>query len=125
MNMKDLKPGELAVIPGFLMTSPYGGGLTWNVTELEENGYMTVSPLALNFQVPADFDPVRAEVSGLDRQMSKAADAYHQTIGALKERKQALLQITHTVGETEVITQEEIDAAPLYNFKDIGDDIPF
>lgn len=124
MNMKDLKPGELAVIPGFLMQSAFGD-ITWSTQELEAHGYMTISAVSIQFPVPRDFNPVHIEVASLDRQMSKAADAYHQTIGALKERKQALLQITHSVGETEVITQAEIDAAPLYNFKDIGDDIPF
>jgi len=124
MLLKDYKPGHVISAPGFLMQLPYSEDVTWHVRELPASGYVTLGPCPITFTVPEGFNCVAAEISSIDAAIGEAAESYHQTMASLRQRKEALLQLSHSSDESEILDAPAADSPPQ-SFKDISDDIPF
>lgn len=109
-------------IDGFIVHPQWNDKATFAHSEMPEHGYTTIMPFQLQFVVPPGFNGVTAELSAIDAATAKAAEAYHQAIGALRERKAALLQLSYEDGEVQDAPAAD---APPQTFQDIDDDLCF
>lgn len=65
--------------------------------DMSEYGYMLICPHDMTFTIPAEFNPVAAEVSILEKKKDKLADEYHGAVRQINDRISSLLCIGHTV----------------------------
>ena len=66
--------------------------------EMEEHGYVTVSPCSIELDVPDDFNPVPAQLDLLEKEKAKIRDEFNQRIAQLNEQigKLQCLEMTPT-----------------------------
>jgi hypothetical protein len=91
MNEK-LEPGKEIEIPGFIVSSEYGF-ITWSESDMSAHDYSVVMRHTLKFTVPAEFNPVAAEVAALEKKLEKTTEDHMQTVRRIKGRIQELLCI--------------------------------
>lgn len=56
---------------------------------------VVVMPYTLRFEMPDEFDPVPAQVRGLEAQKAKALQEYQKTVEAINEQLSKLQAITY------------------------------
>lgn len=54
-----------------------------------------VGPVSVDYEIPADFNPVAAQVKALKAKKAEALDAYNRTVAQINEQLSKLLAITH------------------------------
>lgn len=93
--MSKLTAGQTVEIAGFILESEYEY-TTWAQHEMSDRGYTTIIPHTITFTVPADFNPVAAEIAAIEKKMDSMADEYHSKVAQLKERIANLLCIENS-----------------------------
>lgn len=86
-------------IPGFIVKNEYG---TYHhaICDMSEYGYITVCPHDIEIPMPAEFNPVAAEVSMLEKKLNVMANEHAQKVKQIKDRIANLLCIEYTPGDT-------------------------
>ena len=64
--------------------------------ENPENGYTTVKPHTIEFEVPDDFDPRPAQIKALEKKQQEAAAAFHALTVEIKRQIQELQALEMT-----------------------------
>ena len=72
--------------------------------DMSKYGYTMVCQHTIEVAIPADFNPVAAEVAMLEKTKEDLADDYHIAVRRIDDRIKSLLCIGHTV---------EVDDEPL------------
>jgi hypothetical protein len=69
------------------------GGIGYMVTgyKPESTDLVVIGEQSIDFEIPADFNPVAAQVESLKKHMDKLADDYHQERAAIQSRINDLL----------------------------------
>lgn len=86
------KAGDVLTIEGFILLDQFCG-VSFCGCELQQHGYTTIGAHAFTYAVPADYNPVAAEVAAIDKKLDQMADEYHGKVKQLNQRKQELLCI--------------------------------
>lgn len=60
-------------------------------------GYMMVGPASFEYEIPAEWNPVAAEVSALEKQKAEALAEYQKTVAHINGRLSKLLALTNEV----------------------------
>lgn len=88
---------ETIKIEGFILKTPYGDkDFTFSVGEMSKYGYLTVCPHSFEFTVPAEFNPIAAEVSMLEKKLDEMNDEHAHQVKVVKDRIANLLCIEYT-----------------------------
>ena len=85
-------------IEGFIFKSPYGT-YTHASCDMAEHGYVLIGPHNIEFEIPADFNPVAAEVAALEKKLDTLNDEHQQKVAAIKSRIKDLQCIGYTPAE--------------------------
>lgn len=93
MKVKDLVPGSVHTITGFIAVSEYGM-LSHISADMSKYGYMTVAPHDISFTIPEGFNAVNSAVQAIDAIMEKERAALAEKLQRLQARKNELLQIS-------------------------------
>lgn len=92
--MLELKAGQEVEVPGFIIVSKYGF-ITHAGSEMPDHGYLTVMPYNLKFTVPADFNPVAAQVSALEAEREKLKKEFNNRIAKINDQISKLQAICY------------------------------
>lgn len=101
INPKDIKPGQMLSIKGFVMASQFGGA-TFFTCKLPD--YIVLGEHTLEFVVPEGFNAVASAVAELEEQIEAKKEKHHKELAILQERKAQLLQISY--GGAEILDAE-------------------
>ena len=84
-------------IEGFILKSPHGADhYSFAQHTMEKYGYITVCPYTLEFTIPAEFNPIAAEVAVLNKKIDDMNAEHGQQIKAIKDRIANLLCLEYT-----------------------------
>jgi hypothetical protein len=78
-------------LKGFVHKNSYDNGLHVSSIDMSEYGHVLVGPVEFEYEVPENYNPVAAEVAGLQKQADKLADEYHRQRAAIQSRINDLL----------------------------------
>lgn len=95
-EMKKDADMETIKIEGFIAKSPYGSGFTHIPVDMSEHGYITVCPHTIEVPMPADFNPIAAEVAALNKKLDKENEEHADRVKLIKDRIANLLCIEYT-----------------------------
>lgn len=101
INPKDIKPGQVLHIKGFVMASQLGGVIFFSC-KLPD--YIVIGEHTIEFTVPEGFNAITSAVADIDEQIEAKKEKYHKELAGLKERKNQLLQISY--GGAEILDPE-------------------
>jgi hypothetical protein len=82
-----------------------------------EGGYLPVGAISFEFEIPASFNPITAEVESLNEQKKALENAFYQRIAAINDRISNLTCLTFD-------PTPDADAAPSAPQEDFSE-IPF
>lgn len=106
-NTKELKPGDVIKIPGFVYSTPYGF-LTHAGADMPD--WIPIGEHEIVFTVPEGFNAVAAAVEMVDKSIDKERAEHAEKMRKLAEKKAELLQITYQGAEI-------LDAEPIFEDK--------
>jgi hypothetical protein len=92
LNTKDLKPGDVIRLPGFIYATPYGF-ITHAGHAMPD--WIVIGEHEIVFTIPEGFNAVAAAVAMVDNAMEKERAEHTQKMQQLAEKKAELLQITY------------------------------
>lgn len=93
MKVKDLVPGSVHTITGFIAISEYGT-LSHTSCDMTKHGYMTVAVHDINFTIPEGFNAVQSAVQAIDAKMESERGELAAKLQRLQAKKNELLQIS-------------------------------
>lgn len=64
--------------------------------DMSEHGYVLIGSVDIEYDLPDDFNPLQAEIGGLNKQLDILAEKYHTSAAAIRERISNLQCIEHT-----------------------------
>jgi hypothetical protein len=80
-----------AKIKGFVHMDKYSDGFVVYPFDMGSADYVLVGPVEFEYDVPADFNPIAAEVAALNKQKDALADEYQKRSAAIQSRINDLL----------------------------------
>ena len=86
-------------LPGFILKSEYGTYMHASF-EGEKHGYITVCKHDIEVTLPADFNPIAAEVSMLNKKLDDMADKHAYEVKQVKDRIANLLCLENKPGDS-------------------------
>jgi hypothetical protein len=82
-------------IKGFIQKSPHREGFHFCASDMSQYGYITVGEVdtEIDYDIPADWNPVAAEVAALNKHLQEISDEHHAKVRQIKGRIAELLCI--------------------------------
>jgi hypothetical protein len=73
-------------IKGIVHKDSWGDGFSFFVGDMSKHGYIPVGPHEIDYEVPADFNPVAAEVASLEKQIETISGEHMITVKRIRGR---------------------------------------
>lgn len=64
--------------------------------DMSEHGHVLLGQAELEYDLPADFNPLQTEINGLEKQLDVLAEKYHTAAAAIRNRISNLQCIEHS-----------------------------
>lgn len=84
---------KTVTVKGFMHKSKYGDGFTFFNSDASDMGYLMVGPCAFEYEIPADFNPVVAEVACLRQKLETIKKEHTDKVRVIERRINDLLCI--------------------------------
>ncbi len=86
-------------IKGFVHKSPHGETFNFFGCDMSKYGDILVAPHSFEYELPADWNPVAAEVEMIDKKLDEIIGEHLAQVRALNARKATLLCIENNPSE--------------------------
>lgn len=90
MDLKDIQPGQLIRLKGFLQFSKAGGSLMHSEYDMSKHGYVNLGAHEIIFVVPEGFSHTSTELDTLNAAMEKHRSEFNEKMTMLRRRKRDL-----------------------------------
>lgn len=87
-------------IKGFVHKTRFGCGFDFHIIDMSEYGFVCVGPAEFEYELPADFEPVAAEVAMLKKKQDAIKSEAALALDQIDQRIQSLLCIENNPSVT-------------------------
>jgi hypothetical protein len=86
------------VIKGIVHTDMNTGDFTLFSSDMSKYDYVVVGPASFEYDVPADFNPVLAQVTALEKKLDTLSEEYQRNVAAIRGQISNLQCIENSPG---------------------------
>ena len=90
MDLKDIRPGQIIRLKGFVQFSKAGHNISHSEYDMSNHGYVNLGAYEIVFVVPQGFSHTGTELDTLNQALTKARQDFNDTVAILKNRKREL-----------------------------------